>query len=182
MSPSATWINIDSRDSTSSPTYSASVREVASPMTSGTFKYAARDLTRWVLPEPLGPMSRMLLFSTTTSRRSGSATIGSGASRSQQSTRRLKWLLTPRARRLLATACPTTNWSRWVTKDFGEGIEASRASREGRSGGGVGSGTGWGVISARALVAQKAQMRVVESKPPSKSGTLELKQKSQQTG
>jgi hypothetical protein len=49
-------------------------------------------------------------------------------------------------------------------------------------GGGVGSGTGWGVISARALVAQKAQMRVVESKPPSKSETLELKQKSQQTG
>ena len=45
---------------------------------------------------------------------------------------------------------------------------------------GVGSGTGWGVISARALVAQKPQMRVVESKPPSKSGMSWLKQKSQQ--
>ena len=56
------------------------------------------------------------------------------------------------------------------------------ASLEGRSGGGVGSGTGWGVISARALVAQKAQMRVVESKPPSKSGMSWLKQKEQQTG
>ena len=53
---------------------------------------------------------------------------------------------------------------------LGCGIEARRASFEGRSGGGAGSGTGWGVISARALVAQKAQMRVVESKPPSKSG------------
>ena len=30
-------------------------------------------------------------------------------------------------------------------------------------GGGVGSGMGWGVISARALVAQKAQMRVYPS-------------------
>ena len=66
--------------------------------------------------------------------------------------------------------------------DLGKGIEARSASLEGRSGGGVGSGTGWGVISARALVAQKAQMCVVESKPPSKSETLELKQKSQQTG
>ena len=41
---------------------------------------------------------------------------------------------------------------------------------------------GWGLISESALVAQKAQMRVVESKPPSKSGMSWLKQKSQQTG
>src|SRR5271165_1140144 len=183
MSPSATWINFDSKDSTSSPTYPASVRLVASPMTSGTFKYAARDLTRWVFPEPEGPISRMLLFSTTTSRRSGSATMGSGASRSQVSTRRLKWLLTPRARRLLAMACPITNWSRWATRVLGAGIDAKRASFEGRSGGGAGSGTGWGLISARALVAQKAQMRVVESRtPPSKSRMSWLKQKEQQEG
>ena len=82
-----------------------------------------------------------------------SATMGSGASRSQVSTRRLKWLLTPRARRLLAMFCPITYWSRWATRVLGAGIEARRASLEGRSGGGVGSGTGWGVISARALVA-----------------------------
>ena len=38
-------------------------------------------------------------------------------------------------------------------------------------------------IEARALVAQKAQMRVVESRtPPSKSGMSWLKQKEQQTG
>src|SRR5271157_5283029 len=182
MSPSATWINFDSRVSTSSPTYPASVRLVASPMTSGTFKYAARDLTRWVLPEPEGPISRMLDFSTTTSRRSASATIGSGAPQSQASTSRLKWLETPRARRLLAMSCPITYWSRWATRVLGDGIEARSASFDGRSGGGTGSGTGWGLMSASALVAQKAQMRVVESKPPSKSGTLELKQKSQQTG
>jgi hypothetical protein len=65
---------------------------------------------------------------------------------------------------------------------LGAGIDAKRASLEGRSGGGVGSGTGWRVISARALVAQKAQMRVGESKPPSKSGTSWLKQKEQQGG
>src|SRR5208337_1116286 len=150
-------------------------------MTSGTFKYAARDLTRWVFPEPEGPISRMLLFSTTTSRRSGSATIGTGAPQSQASTSRLKWLETPRASRLLAMFCPITYWSRWATRVLGAGIEARRASLEGRSGGG-GSGTGWGVISARALVAQKRQMRVVESKPPSKSGMSWLKQKSQQGG
>jgi hypothetical protein len=52
----------------------------------------------------------------------------------------------------------------------------------GSLGAGVGSGTGWGVISARALVAQKAQMRVDEPKPPSKSGMSSLKQKEQQGG
>jgi hypothetical protein len=82
----------------------------------------------------------------------------------------------------LAMSCPITYWSRWATRVLGAGIDAKRASFEGRSGGVVGSGTGWGAISARALVAQKAQMRVVESKPPSKSGTLELRQKSQQGG
>ena len=77
-------------------------------------------------------------------------------------------------------SCPTTNWSRWATRDFGEGIEASLASREGRTGGGAGSGTGWGVISERARVAQTPQMRLVESKPPSKRGMSLVKQKSQQ--
>ena len=79
-------------------------------------------------------------------------------------------------------SCPITYWSRWATRVLGEGIEARRASFDGRSGGGAGSGTGWGLISARALVAQKAQMRVVESKPPSKSGMSWLKQKEQQGG
>src|SRR5271165_5737607 len=63
MSPSVARINFDSRDSTSSPTYPASVREVASPMTSGTLRYEARDFTRWVLPEPEGPIRRVSLFS-----------------------------------------------------------------------------------------------------------------------
>ena len=47
-SPLAAWINRDNRLSTSSPTYPASVRLVASPMTSGTLRYEARDLTKWV--------------------------------------------------------------------------------------------------------------------------------------
>ncbi len=64
---------------------------------------------------------------------------------------------------------------------LGDGIEARSDSFDGRSEGGTGSGTGWG-ISARALVAQKAQMRVVESEPPSKSGMSWLKQKEQQGG
>src|SRR5271165_6979625 len=79
-------------------------------------------------------------------------------------------------------SCPMTYWSKWATRVLGDGIEARSASFDGRSGGGAGSGTGWGVISARALVAQKAQMRVVESKPPSKSGMSWLKQKEQQGG
>ena len=77
--------------------------------------------------------------------------------------------------------CPITYWSRWATRVLGAGIEARRASLEGRSGGG-GSGTGWGVISARALVAQKPQMRVVESKPPPEDGTFWVEPKGPPTG
>ena len=57
---------------------------------------------------------------------------------------------------------------------LGDGIEAMSACLEGRSG--VGSGTVWGrgVISARALVAQEAQMRVVESKRPLEERDTEL--------
>src|SRR5208337_3269696 len=135
MSPSAVRINFDSRDSTSSPTYPASVRLVASPVTSGTLRYEARDLTRWVLPDPEGPISRMLLFSIRTLCKSGSATMGSGASLSQASTSLLKWLETPKASRLFAMSCPITCWSRWATRVLGDGIEARRASLEGRAGG-----------------------------------------------
>ena len=60
---------------------------------------------------------------------------------------------------------------------LGHGIEARSASFDGRSGGGAGSETGWGVISARALVAQRADAcRRIEA--ALKSGTLELRQKS----
>ncbi len=41
-------------------------------------------------------------------------------------------------------ACPITNWSRWATRVLGDGIEAMSACLEGRSEGGVGTGTGWG--------------------------------------
>ena len=83
----------------------------------------------------------------------------------------------------LGNVLPDHELVRWATRVLGVGIDAKRASLEGRSGGGAGSGTGWGVISARALVAQKPQMRVVESRtPPSKRGMSWLKQKERQTG
>ena len=53
--------------STSSPTYPASVRLVASAMVKGTFKNLARVWASRVLPHPVGPMSRMLLFCISTS-------------------------------------------------------------------------------------------------------------------
>jgi len=88
------------------------------------------------------------------------------------------------ASRRLAMDCPTTYWSKWATKVLEDGIEARRASLGGRSGSGAGSGEGWGrgIISERALVAQKPQMRTGGSMPPSKRGMLKLKQKEQQGG
>ena len=86
---------------------------------------------------------------------------------SQVSTNRLKWFGDAKGEPPLGDILPNHELVQVGNQDLGGGIEARRASFEGRSGGGVGSGTGWGVISARALVAQKAQMRVVESKPPS---------------
>jgi hypothetical protein len=53
--------------STSSPTYPASVMFVASAMANGTFKILAKVLAKSVLPEPVGPISRILLFSISTS-------------------------------------------------------------------------------------------------------------------
>jgi hypothetical protein len=53
--------------STSSPTYPASVSEVASAMANGTFRILARVCARRVLPEPVGPISRMLDFCSSTS-------------------------------------------------------------------------------------------------------------------
>ncbi len=53
--------------STSSPTYPASVMFVASAMAKGTFKILAKVLAKSVLPEPVGPISRILLFSISTS-------------------------------------------------------------------------------------------------------------------
>jgi hypothetical protein len=55
--------------STSSPTYPASVRVVASAMVKGTFRVRARVWARRVFPTPVGPMRRMLAFSTSTSSR-----------------------------------------------------------------------------------------------------------------
>jgi len=48
--------------STSSPTYPASVRLVASAMVKGTFRKRASDWARSVFPEPVGPMRRMFDF------------------------------------------------------------------------------------------------------------------------
>ena len=59
---SARASNIAIIDSTSSPTYPASVRLVASATTKGTFKYLATDLASRVLPDPVGPIKRTLPF------------------------------------------------------------------------------------------------------------------------
>src|SRR5437588_12599142 len=48
--------------STSSPTYPASVSVVASAMVKGTSRMRARVCANSVLPEPVGPISRMFDF------------------------------------------------------------------------------------------------------------------------
>src|ERR1700759_4663601 len=52
--------------STSSPTYPASVSAVASAMANGTFSSRARVWARRVLPEPVGPSSRMFDLASST--------------------------------------------------------------------------------------------------------------------
>ena len=53
--------------SPSSPTYPASVSVVASAMAKGTCRVRARVWARSVLPEPVGPMSMILLLASSTS-------------------------------------------------------------------------------------------------------------------
>ena len=53
--------------STSSPTYPASVSAVASAMEKGTSSSLASVCASSVLPQPVGPTSRMLLFCSSTS-------------------------------------------------------------------------------------------------------------------
>jgi len=64
--------------STSSPTYPASVRLVASAMVKGTLRKRARLWARRVLPLPVGPMSRMLLLLSSTSSCPAAFTPGRG--------------------------------------------------------------------------------------------------------
>ena len=49
--------------SISSPMYPASVRDVASVMASGTSNNFAKVLTKYVLPQPVGPIINILDFS-----------------------------------------------------------------------------------------------------------------------
>ena len=53
--------------STSSPTYPASVSVVASAITNGTFSSRASVCASSVLPDPVGPTSRMFDFASSTS-------------------------------------------------------------------------------------------------------------------
>ena len=53
--------------STSSPTYPASVKVVASAIVNGTFRIFARVWASKVLPEPVGPIRRMFDFCSSTS-------------------------------------------------------------------------------------------------------------------
>ncbi len=66
-SPSAAVISLSRMFSTSSPTYPASVRVVASAMAKGTSRKRARVCASRVLPVPVGPSSRMLDFAISTS-------------------------------------------------------------------------------------------------------------------
>uniref|UniRef100_A0A0A9CP88 ATP-dependent clp protease ATP-binding subunit clpx, putative n=1 Tax=Arundo donax TaxID=35708 RepID=A0A0A9CP88_ARUDO len=63
---SATVSNLYNIDSTSSPTYPAWVNVVASAITNGTFTKRANVFASKVLPEPVGPINRTLLFSSST--------------------------------------------------------------------------------------------------------------------
>ena len=70
ISPSAFWISFKRIFSTSSPTYPASVKVVASAIAKGTFIFCARVRANSVFPEPVGPISKTLDFSITTAFRS----------------------------------------------------------------------------------------------------------------
>src|SRR5215212_7217825 len=61
-SKSAAWMSLRRMFSTSSPTYPASVRAVASAMAKGTLRILASVWARRVLPEPVGPTSKILDF------------------------------------------------------------------------------------------------------------------------
>ena len=61
-SKSAACISLRRMFSTSSPTYPASVKAVASAMAKGTLRILASVWARRVLPLPVGPMSNMLDF------------------------------------------------------------------------------------------------------------------------
>src|SRR5512145_2532202 len=86
--------------STSSPTYPASVRVVASAITNGTLSSRASVWASSVLPEPVGPISRMLLLASSIS------------SFLPRLLRRLYWLYTATDRIFFACSCPITYWSR----------------------------------------------------------------------
>ena len=72
ISLSATLSKFSKIFSTSSPTYPASVKVVASAITKGTFSFLAKVLANKVFPHPVGPNNRILLFSNSTSSRSWS--------------------------------------------------------------------------------------------------------------
>ena len=66
-SKSAAWISLSRMFSTSSPTYPASVSAVASAIANGTFRIRASVWASSVLPQPVGPSSRMFDFASSTS-------------------------------------------------------------------------------------------------------------------
>ena len=61
--------------STSSPTYPASVKDVASATANGTLSILARVCASRVFPVPVGPINRILLFCSSTSESSRLALI-----------------------------------------------------------------------------------------------------------
>ena len=67
ISKLADWINFKSIFSTSSPTFPASVRVVASAIAKGTFNTFAKVCASNVLPQPVGPNNKILLFWISTS-------------------------------------------------------------------------------------------------------------------
>ena len=62
MSLSAAVMSLSRMFSTSSPTYPASVSVVASAMAKGTSSMRASVWAKSVLPQPVGPSSKMLLL------------------------------------------------------------------------------------------------------------------------
>ena len=67
MLPFAALMSLSRTFSTSSPTYPASVKVVASAIANGTFNFCARVFARSVFPLPVGPIKSMFDFSMNTS-------------------------------------------------------------------------------------------------------------------
>src|SRR6267143_1347388 len=81
-------------------------------MQNGTSRILARVLASNVLPEPVGPIRRMLLFSISTSANGSGWNAVDESDGALVCKTRLKWLWTATDRVFFAISCPITYWSK----------------------------------------------------------------------